>query len=134
MFLKKTIFSLLEYNIYIIKKKHIMKHIKTFENFSINEEEGIRDFFGLENKAVIKEREDKFLAKLAEIEEEVTSGKLGTNIVFEKDDLIKQAKENSYRGNLEIVPSRSGNNVVVYKTEHTGIQKLASGSTGYKPF
>ena len=115
-----------------------MKHIKTFESFSINEEEGIwgdvKSWVGIEADAEVSKRETNFLTKLAEIEEQVTSRKLGTNIVFSKNKLIKQAKENSYRGTLEIVPSITGNNVVVYKTEHTGLQKLASGSTGYKPF
>ena len=106
-----------------------MKHIKTFENFSINEEEGLRDFLGLEDKAVIKEREDKFLADLAEIEEEVTSGKLGTNIVFEKDALIKKAKANKYRGKLEVAGSRTGNNVVKYVEGKTGLEDIAKTAT-----
>ncbi len=112
-----------------------MKHIKTFESFSINEEEGIwgdvKNWVGIEKDSEVSKREKDFLIDLEKIEQEVDGA---TNVIFAKDKLIKQAEENSYRGKLEISPSRSGNNVVVYKPDYTGLQKLASGSGGYRPF
>ena len=107
-----------------------MKHIKTFESFSINEEEGVwgdfKSWTGIEADAEVSKREKDFLKDLQEIEEKVEGA---TNVVFPKNNLIKQAKENSYRGKLEIAGSRTGNNVVVYKPEHTGLQKLAKNAT-----
>jgi len=111
-----------------------MKHIKTFESFSINEEEGIfqdaissaKKFIGLEKDAEVSKRKEDFLKDLQEIEEKVEGA---TNVVFTKDNLIKQAEENSYRGKLEIAGSRTGNNVVVYKPDYTGLQKLAKTAT-----
>jgi hypothetical protein len=107
-----------------------MKHIKTFESFSINEEEGVwgdfKSFAGIEDNAEVMKRKEKFLADLQEIEKEVEGS---TNVVFNKESLVKQAKDNSYRGKLEIAGSRTGNNVVVYKVEHTGLEKLAKVAT-----
>jgi hypothetical protein len=107
-----------------------MKKLKTFENFSINEEEGIRKFFtGHDSKEEKKEAISKFKKALDEAEAEFK--KNPKDYSFNRKDLEKKAKEDNYRGGLRIQRGgRSSKMYVVYDQGATGFQKLAGASAG----
>lgn len=105
-----------------------MKHLKTFESFSINEEEGIRKFFTGHDSS---EDRDKammnFHKALDEAEAEVQ--KDPENYVFNRESLEKKAKEDNYKGGIRIQRGgRSPKMYVVYDAGVTGFQKLAGAS------
>lgn len=106
-----------------------MKHLKTFESFSINEEEGIRKFFTGHDSS---EDRDKammdFHKALDEAEAEVE--KDPENYVFNRESLERKAKEDNYKGGLRI--QRGGRDprmYVVYDAGVTGFQKIAAGAS-----
>jgi len=106
-----------------------MKHIKTFESFSVNEEEGIfkKFFTGHEDKEAKEAAKAAFYSELDKMEEE---NKGNENFVLNRSLLEKDAKENDYKGRLDARRSaRDGKTYVLYVPGVTGLQNLASGST-----
>jgi hypothetical protein len=106
-----------------------MKHIKTFESFSVNEEEGIfkKFFFGHEDKEAKEATIAAFYSELDKMEEE---NKGNENFVLNRSTLEKNAKENNYKGSLDARRSaRDGKTYVIYVPGVTGMQNLAAGST-----
>lgn len=112
-----------------------MKNLKTFESFSINEEEGIRKFFTGHDSSEDRDKAmiDKttalnynfqvFHKALYEAEAEVE--KDPKNYVFNKESLVKKAKEDNYKGGLRI--QRGGRDpriYVVYDKGVTGFQDI----------
>lgn len=105
-----------------------MKHIKKFENYSINEEEGaFRKFFtGHSDKTEKFGTMKTFLTDLAKFEKEAASDK---DIVFNKEKLTKQAKDNNYKGHLEKRDSRSGGTFIIYINGASEFQKIAGAAS-----
>lgn len=105
-----------------------MKHLKKFESFSINEEEGIRKFFTGHDSSKDRDRAIKdFRKALDQAEAEVQ--KNPQNYVFNRENLEKKAKEDNYKGGLRIQRGgRSSKMYVVYDTGATGFEKLAAAS------
>lgn len=110
-----------------------MKYLKTFENYSINEEEGFIDatkkfFTGHED--VNKAKED-FTKALDEAEELVSKNPEG--YVFNRASLEKKAKDNNYKGGIRI--QRGGRDTsrvyVVYDAGVSGFEKLAGAAARY---
>jgi len=115
-----------------------MKHLKTFESFSINEEEeilgGVKKFFtGHESSAAKDEAKDKFMVALEEAEKELMTEPdeypQSKNWEASKKSLIEKAEEDNFKGGLRVQSSRSGGIYVIYKTGVTGFQALASGAS-----
>lgn len=113
-----------------------MKHLKTFENYSINEEEEIfksmKKFFsghGEESEFTISK--ENFLKELDEIEKEVEANP--TKYVFNRVSIEKKAEENKYLGTIRRTVSKSpssyGKTFFTYVPGKTGLQKVVSGST-----
>lgn len=104
-----------------------MKHLKKFESFSINEEEGsFRKFFtGHYDSAEKFGTMKTFLADLEKFEKIAAED---DTIVFNREKLIKQAKENNYKGHLEERDSRSGGTYIVYVTGSSEFDKIASSA------
>lgn len=106
-----------------------MIHLKTFESFSINEEEGIKKFFTGHDSS---EDRDKammdFHKALDEAEAEVS--KDPENYVFNRASLEKKAKEDNYKGGLRI--QRGGRDprmYVVYDKGVTGFDDMAGSAS-----
>jgi hypothetical protein len=115
-----------------------MKHIKKFENFSINEEEGIlggakKFFTGHESSSEKEEARKKFMNDLAEAEDKLKSDpdEYPQSRKWEenKKDLIKKAEEDNFNGGLKTQSSRSGGMYIIYKEGTTGFKSLVSGSS-----
>jgi hypothetical protein len=115
-----------------------MKHLKTFESFSINEEEdilgGVKKFFtGHESSDAKGEAKNKFMVALKEAEKELMANPdeypQAKKWEKSKEDLIKQAEEDNFKGGLRVQSSRTGGTYVIYKTGVTGFQSLVSGSS-----
>lgn len=88
-----------------------------------NMEEGLRDFLGVKSKEDMSSGQEAFNAELAKYE--------GKNIVVNKEALLRQAVENKFRGKLVPVKSRkSGKWILIYREGKSGLQKLATGTTG----
>lgn len=109
-----------------------MKHLKTFENYAINEEEIIgkaRKFFtGYEGKEYKEEAKKRFEEALKEIEEKVA--KDPKKFFFPKERIEKKAKKDKYRGTLKIRKGGRLNKLyVIYEEGVTGFQKLAHGAS-----
>lgn len=104
-----------------------MKHLKTFESYSINEEEGIlgnirKKFTGHESGDAKASAEKRINDKLAELEEKAKDGKL----VFNKEFLFKKAKENNFLGDFEERASaKDGKINVVYVKKNTPVEDFA---------
>lgn len=104
-----------------------MKHLKTFESYSINEEEGIlgnirKKFTGHESSDDKASAEKRINDRLAELEEKAKDGKL----VFDKELLFKKAKENNFLGDFEERKSaKDGNTFVVYVKKNTPVEDFA---------
>lgn len=106
-----------------------MKHLKTFESFSVNEEENIfRKFFtGHEDKGAKEAAKAAFYSELDRMQEE---NKDNANYVLNRSLLETKAKENDFRGKLEERQSqKDGKIYVVYTPGITPMQNLAAGST-----
>jgi hypothetical protein len=107
-----------------------MKHLKTFESFSLNEEEGkFRKFFtGHEDKAAKEATKESFYAELDKFEKEAQED---DNMVFNRANLEAKAKENNFKGKLVARESASDNRVyVIYEVGHSGLEKLGNIAAG----
>ena len=104
-----------------------MKHLRKFESFSVNEEEGtFRKFFTGHSDPTEKFGTMKtFLADLDKFEKMAAED---DNIVFNREKLIQQAKENNYKGHLEERDSRSGGTFIVYVTGASDFDKIAGAA------
>ena len=114
-----------------------MKHLKTFEGFSINEEEilsGVKKFFtGHESSAAKDEAKDKFMIALEEAEKELMADPdeypQAERWEKTKESLIKKAEEDNFKGGLRVQSSYDGGTYVIYKRGVSGFQALASGAS-----
>lgn len=107
-----------------------MKHLKTFESFSINEEEGVRKFFtGHDSSDERDQSMMDFHKALDEAEEKVSENPEG--YVFDRPSLEKKAKEDNYKGGLRI--QRGGRDksrmYVVYDKGVTGFEDIAGSAS-----
>ena len=107
-----------------------MKHLKKFESYSVNEEEGkFAKFF--RGHSSVDERDSKmeeFFKELDSYEEKAADN---SNIVFNRAFLEKTAKENNYKGSLEARKSARDNKThVIYVKGQSDFQKLASNAAG----
>lgn len=103
-----------------------MKHLKTFESFSVNEEEGkFRKFFtGHEDKDAKEATKESFYSQLDKFESEAQED---DNMVFNRANLEKRAKDNNFKGKLVARESASDNRVyVIYELGHTGLEELGA--------
>ena len=109
-----------------------MKHLKKFESFSINEEEGkFRKFFtGHESKESRNKAMIDFNKALDEAEKKVS--KNPESYVFNRESLEKKAKENNYKGGLRIQKGGrdSKRAYVVYDKGVTGFEDIAGAAGG----
>ena len=115
-----------------------MKHLKTYESFSINEEEGVlggvkKFFTGHESSGAKDEAKDKFMTALEEAEKELMADPdeypQAKKWEKTKESLIKQAEEDNFKGGLRVQSSYTGGTYVIYKTGVTGFQALAGGAS-----
>ena len=106
-----------------------MKHLRKFENFLVNEEEGkFRKFFtGHSDKTEKFGTMKSFLADLDKVEKIANEDE---NIVFNKEKLTKQAKDNNYKGHLEERDSRSGGTFIIYVNGNSDFENLANVAAG----
>lgn len=105
-----------------------MKHLRTFESFSINEEEGqFRKFFtGHEDTASKEATKESFYAELEKFVEEA---KKDDNMVCNRDFIEKKAIENNFKGKLVARESASDGKVyVIYEVGKTGLETMATGA------
>lgn len=106
-----------------------MKHLKTFESFSINEEEVIRKFFTGHDSSEDRDKSMMdFHKALDEAEAEVS--KDPENYVFNRESLEKKAKEDNYKGGIRV--QRGGRDpriYVVYDKVATGFEALAGSAS-----
>lgn len=105
-----------------------MKHLKTFENFSINEEEGkFKKFFtGHGSSAEKEEAKNTLLAELDDYSEQAAND---DNMVCNKEYILQKAKENNYKGHLDARPSASDNKVyVTYRPGRSGLEDLGASA------
>jgi hypothetical protein len=102
-----------------------MRHLKDFNQYSINEEGKFAKFFrGHESD---KERDIKMMNFHKELDSYEQKAKEDSNIVFNRQFLEKQAKENNYKGHLEErISARTGKNHIFYVTGKSDFQKIAS--------
>jgi len=117
-----------------------MKHIKTFESFSINEEEG---FFGDKTKELLakgkkfvtghESDEAKETAKAAfysELDRMQEENQGNSNYVLNRSLLEKKAKENDFKGKLEERQSQNDGKIyVMYVNGVTGLEDIAKTAT-----
>ena len=104
-----------------------MKHLRKFESFSVNEEESsFRKFFtGHSDKAEEVGTMKTFLTDLEKYEKLAAEDQ---DVVFNKEKLKKQAKDNGYKGRLESRESRSGGTYIVYINGTSEFQKIAGAA------
>lgn len=102
-----------------------MEHLKTFESFSINEEEGVRKFFtGHESPDDRDKAMMDFHKALDEAEKEVE--KDPENFVFNRTSLERKARRNNYKGGLRTQRGgRDKRTYIVYDDGVTGFEDLA---------
>lgn len=102
-----------------------MKHLKRFETYSINEEEGkISQFFRGHDSS--EDRDSKMREFFKELDSYEEQAKGDDDIVFNREFLEKQAKENNYKGHLEERRSAgTGKNHIFYVTGKSDFQKIA---------
>lgn len=108
-----------------------MRYLKTFESYSINEEEGIRKFFtGYDSKVDRDKAMVSFHKALDEAEEKVNENP--SDYVFNREFIEKKAAANNYRGGIRV--QRGGGRdkrfYVVYDDKATGFEELASAAGG----
>lgn len=107
-----------------------MKHLKTFESYSVNEEEGkFASFFtGHGSKDEKNSKIAEFQKQLDAFEAEADSDE---DVVFNRANLEKQAKENNYKGKLEKRNSaRDHKDYVIYVAGRSGLEAAASAAAG----
>lgn len=112
-----------------------MKHLKTFEGYSVNEEEGLRKFFTGHDSSEDRDKAMiEFTKSLDEAEADVN--KNPESYVFNREALLKAASENNYLGGLRIqVGGRDKSRYyVVYDAKSTGWNSLTSAAGGSQPF
>ena len=112
-----------------------MKYIKTFENYSVNEEEGIRKFFTGHDSSEDRDKAMiEFTKALDKAEADVNAKP--ELYVFNRESLLKSASENNYLGGLRT--QRGGRDksryYVVYDPKSTGWNSLTSAAGGSQPF
>ncbi len=103
-----------------------MKHLKDFNQYSINEEEGkfSKFFRGYESD---EERDTKMMNFYKELDSYEQQAKGDDDIVFNREFLEKQAKENNYKGHLEERQSAgTGKTHIFYVAGKSEFQKIAS--------
>ena len=114
-----------------------MKHIKTFESFSINEEAGIlsgakKFLTGHESKEAKKSAESDFMDSLKKAEDRMNANpkNFSQSEDWEKHRkfILEKAKADSFKGGLRVQKSRAGKLVIVYDSGVTGLQQLAAGA------
>ena len=127
-----------------------MKHLKTFENFRINEEEEffdkIGDFFRGGTVEEIAQKQDdfnkKFDALLKEVEDADSKRKDGSKTIlkmrevgddkyydFDKAKMDKIAKSNNYLGKISAIWSKDSKTLFIqWKDGEKGMNKLAAGT------
>jgi hypothetical protein len=116
-----------------------MKHLKTFESFSINEEEGwfdeISNIYAKGKKFVTGHESDEakeaakeaFFTELDKIQQENQGNQ---NFVFNRSVVEKDAKENDYKGHIDARRSaRDGKIYVLYVKGVTGLEDVAKTAT-----
>jgi len=107
-----------------------MKHLKTFESYSINEEEGkFASFFtGHGSKEEKNTKIAEFNQQLDAFEAEAASDE---DIVFNRAKLEKQAKDNNYKGKLQKRSSASDDrDYIIYVAGRTGLESAANAASG----
>lgn len=107
-----------------------MKHLKKFESFAINEEEGkfAKFFKGHSSNSERDAKAQEFASELDSYEEEARND---DSIVFNRQFLEKKAKENNYKGSLEARNSAGdGKTHIIYVAGRSDFQKLASNAAG----
>lgn len=105
-----------------------MKHLRKFESFSVNEEEGqFRKFFTGHSDSTEEFGTMKtFLTELEKFEKEAETD---DRMVFDKEALKAKAKENGYKGHLKEIQSQSnGKWYVTYVTGTSDFQKIAGAA------
>ena len=103
-----------------------MKHLRKFESFSVNEEGSFTKFFtGHSDKTEKFGTMKTFLADLDKFEKMASKDK---DIVFNREKLIQQAKENNYKGHLEERDSRTGGTYIIYVTGSSDFDKIANAA------
>lgn len=104
-----------------------MKHLKTFETHSINEEEGLKKFFtGYDSKEEKESAKQEFYKALEEAKAKVSEDP--NKYSFNEKALIKKAESDNFKGGLRIQKGGRSNKVyVVYDKGVTGFDKVASG-------
>jgi hypothetical protein len=103
-----------------------MKHLIKFESFSVNEEGSFRKFFTGHSDPTEKFGTMKtFLADLDKFEKMAAADE---NIVFDREKLVKQAKENNYKGHFEKRDSRTGGTYIIYVTGSSDFDRIASNA------
>jgi hypothetical protein len=113
-----------------------MKHLKTFESFSINEEEGFfGDIYAKGKKFVTGHESDeaKEAAKEAfftELDKMQQENQGNSNFVLNRSVVEKDAKENDYKGQIDARRSaRDGKIYVMYVKGVTGLEDVAKTAT-----
>ena len=101
-----------------------MKHLETFENFSVNEGKFKKFFTGHGSSQEKEEKKTAFFAELDDYEQQAAND---PNMVLNRDFIEKKAKENNYKGHLDARPSASDNRVyVTYRPGRTGLEDLGA--------
>jgi len=102
-----------------------MKHLKRFETYSINEEEGkISQFFRGHDSS--EDRDAKMREFFKELDSYEEKSKDNDDIVFNREFLEKQAKDNNYKGHLEERQSAgTGKTHIFYVVGRSDFQKIA---------
>jgi hypothetical protein len=104
-----------------------MRHIKTFETYSINEEEGrISQFFRGHDSS--EDRDAKMREFFKELDSYEEEAKNDSEIVFNRQSLEKKAKDNNYKGRLEARDSRSGGTYIIYVDGMSDFDKIANAA------
>lgn len=110
-----------------------MKHIKTFENYSVNEEGDIRKFITGHNSS--EDRDKKMMEFIKALDKAEADVKEKPELyMFNKEALLKAASENNYLGGLrtQVGGRDKSKYYVVYDKETTGWENLASAAGGSK--
>ena len=117
-----------------------MKHLKKFESYSVETNEGLKDtvkkaaqktkkfFKGHESKEAYEKAQKKLMNDLDKMEKKAEKN---DKMVFDRKDLEKQAKENKFLGGFkETKSAKTGKVHVVYNEGTTEFEDLASGAAG----
>jgi hypothetical protein len=101
-----------------------MKHLKPFENFSVNEGKFKKFFTGHESSSEKEAKKSEFFAELDDYEEQAANN---PNMVFNREYIEKKAKDNNYKGTLDARRSANDNKLyVTYRPGRTGLEELGA--------